>query len=221
MPNFKLSQFDPRLKDLFAPDGDNLLCWPTSLAHRMMAFGVAPLKDDGISTVRKLVRLCRTSVTGGTSQKRKLPCIREFLRQAGYKAEAFSIGPSGQQKRAVTVRDLSEHLSKGYGVILHVGWLKLDSARGAWVERGSHSVNAYGYTKLGEDRLRVRVVNPSSDYSGRSKDALFDEVVVSRLDRLPGIGYPKLVDLVLTGPGFDSSGRLAVVEDVFVFRPLK
>jgi len=107
-----------------------------------------------------------------------------------------------------------------------VGWLKFDSIKQAWVESGSHSLNAYGYDydpSWGEDRIILKVANPSINYSKRASPQYppqyYDSVVVSGLNRKPGVRYPSMVNLTVSGPGFNNSKRLPVLEDLFVFSP--
>lgn len=210
--DFQIRQFDPKLKNLFGDDSANMLCWPSSLAHRMaylktqMNLTKLKLKSDPVDNVGKFVSLCRTSVNGGTSQKRKLPCIRAAFKEAGYKVDAFSIGPDGENKRAVEVKDLLENLKTGHSVILHVAWMKGNE------ERGSHSVNAYGFdynNSWGNDRIVLKINNPGEDYAGKPPARMLDDVSVQNTEG----------QLNLTGPGFDRADRRAVIKNIFVFKP--
>lgn len=231
----QIYQYDPKLKALFGDKGVNNICWPSSLAHRMSYFQRSQnpkfsnllLKDDDSLNVQKFVRLCHTSLNGGTSQKRKLPCIREFFRSSGYPGDAYEIGKAAsdpRSRRAVTVQDLLEPLRKGYDVILHVGWMKFDPQRHAWIEKGSHSVNAYGFSynrSWGDNRIILQIANPGTDYSPRPADHWYDSIELNKLSREDGASSSLRNHLLLSGPGFSKDGRLAVLEDVFIFFPEK
>jgi hypothetical protein len=248
-PPFQVYQKGPELQDLFPARGSSNLCWPSSLAHRMFydqTYFNPPLKNLSLSTtsghldvksaVKKFVDLCHTGVESGTPQSGKVSCISQFFKQSGYNVEAFSIGPSARyamavsgqvggatsEYRPVQVSDLRKYISQDYGVILHVGWLKFNKKKRAWVQSKSHSLNAYGYDydpSWGEGRIVLKVANPDVDYSGRSPSQYFDSVVVSELRRKPGIRYPAMADLVVRGPGFDNRKWIPLLEDVFVFKP--
>jgi hypothetical protein len=232
-PDFQVYQYDPTLKQIFGSQGGDKLCWPSSLAHRMIyfqryrvpAFPGLHLNREPIANVQQFVRGCHTSLTDGTSQNRKVPCILEFFRESHYPGMAFLVGRAAtdpELHRAVRVEDLRDAIRKDYGVILHVGWFKYDSRRRTWIERGSHSLNAYGYDydhAWGEDHINLRVANPGIDYSSRPSGQMYDTVQVSKLSRESGISYPDRADLVLSGPGFNIPNRMAVLEDIFVFTP--
>jgi hypothetical protein len=138
---------------------------------------------------------------------------------------AYLVGRSATDsdlKRAVRIEDLRDAIRKDYGVILHVGWFKYDSRRRTWIERGSHSLNAYGFDydrAWGDDHMVLRVSNPGIDYSSRPPGQMYDPVQVSKMVRQSGISYPNRTELVLSGPGFDHPDRMAILEDVFVFTP--
>jgi hypothetical protein len=232
-PDFQIYQYDRQLIKAFGEEGTDHICWPSSLAHRMIYFQRArsasfpelKLDQDPLLNVQKFITACRTSLKGGTSQKRKLPCIRDFIRRSGYSVVAYSIGSASdvrKNRRSVRIEDLLDPIRKDYGVILHVGWYKLDSGKRAWIGRGSHSLNAYGFQYNAHSKpneIKLYVSNPGTDYSARASDQMFDLVEVKPLERESGIVYPGGADLVVTGPGFSREGRLAVLEDVFVFTP--
>jgi hypothetical protein len=231
---FQVFQYDPKLKQLFGGRGADSACWPSALAHRMIYFQryrspALPklhLNNEPLSNVEIFARACHTNLNGGgTAQKYKVPCIQEFLRKSGYEGGVYEIGVSSAEsefRRPVRVSDLLEAIRKDAGVILHVGWLRFDSKRHAWVEKGSHSLNAYGFDynrSWNEDRVRLQVSNPSVDYSSRPADQMYDLVELSKLVHQGGVGYPSDLNLAVTGRGFDRDGRLAVLDDIFVFEP--
>jgi hypothetical protein len=244
-PPFQIYQNDPDLKELLEGKGGNNLCFPSALAHRIFYdqnYAHPPLKNFSLSTtsghldikaaVQTFAKLCHTGFVKGTPQNAKVACITQYFEQKGYHPQVFAVGKAARgtpaspgahnEFRPVQISDLRKYISQDYGVILHVGWLKFDPIQQAWVESGSHSLNAYGYDydpSWGEDRIVLKVANPSINYSKRASPQYYDSVVISGLNRKPGVRYPSMVNLTVRGPGFDNSKRLPVLEDLFVFSP--
>ena len=238
-PPFQIYQYDKNLDEIFQKKNIGSLCWPSSVAHRMMyyqKYHQPPLSDLAIPSisegVRTFVDLCHTSLSQGTSQNAKIACIVAFLQKHGYQPLAFSIGKASRgvpaspgahnQLRPVQISDFRTYIGLNYGVILHVGWLKFDRRKRAWIESGSHSLNAYGYDynkNWGDDRIVLKVANPGMNYSAKPQPRFFDAVTVSPLIRQAGVRYPEMVTLAIHGPGFDNPNRLAVIDDLFVFSP--
>ena len=244
-PPFQIYQNDTQLRELLPAKGGSSLCWPSSVAHRMYYFQkyrhpalsnfslpTTSGRLDLAEAVKIFVRLCHTSTSGGTPQSAKIPCIIRYFQENGYHPIAFAVGKSAtgvaastgahNELRPVQISDLRKYIALDYGVILHVGWLKFDPRRKSWVESGSHSLNAYGYDydkKWGDERIILKVSNPAINYSARAESVFFDAITVSALNREPGIAYPPMVSLSISGPGFDKPGRLAVINDLFVFSP--
>lgn len=228
--DFQVFQYDLSLQNFFKGEA-GMLCWPSSLAHRMIyfakyhkpAFSRLQLKTKPAENVAKFTSLCRTSPTGGTSQKRKLPCIRQAFAEAQYTVSTLAIGvDSKTHRRAVSIEDLLVHLKNGSGVILHVSWLRFDATKKTWIERGSHSLNAYGFDYMkswGQEKIILKVVNPGMDYSSRANGQMYDQVVVQKITTSPGVSYPAHLNLRLEGPGFDQAQRLAVLRNIYVFLP--
>lgn len=213
--SFQVRQYDPKLNDYFGPGPAESLCWPSSLAHRMMylkeskGFTRLKLKAEPSANVFKFATLCRTSKNGGTSQRRKLPCIEHAFREAGYRVKTFAVGPdSATEKRGVQVKDLLQHLRTGHAVILHVAYQKPIS--GKWIERGSHSLNAYGFKyrkDWNDQKIELLVANPGVDYSGEKQ--------MTDLVQLEFDGSA----LVVKGRGFTDSDRRAILKNIFAFAP--
>lgn len=187
---------------------------------------------DNKAAIQTFVDLCHTDIEHGTPQTEKVACITDYFREHGYQAKVFSIGKAARgvdaspgshnEYRPIQIADLRKYLSQDYGVILHVGWLKYNEKKRAWVESGSHSLNAYGYDydpSWGEDKIILKVANPLVNYANRNPNQYFDSVVVSALERRPGVIYPQMTTLQVRGPGFNQNNRLPVLKDLFVFSP--
>ena len=214
--NYQVYQNDSAIQKAFGgKNNGDMLCWPSSLAHRMKylkAHGFPRLKlsENDVDNVRKFVSLCRTSLTGGTSQKRKLPCIEQAFKEARYSVKTYSIGSDSlTAKRPVELKDLEESLSSGSGTILHIAWMRKDSVNGKWTEKGSHSLNAYSAIKIDAHRINLEITNPGVDYSMRLDHQMFDTVEVGRSDISPM--------LELVGSHFRSDSRRALIKNVYVF----
>ncbi len=232
-PNFEIFQHSEELRNHFGSAGADKLCWPSSLAHRMIyfqryrnpAYPRLRLQATSAADVAYFARACGTSMAGGTSQKNKIPCILNFFHESDYSGKAFVIGSAATdfpRHRAVVPADLLEPLRKDMGVILHVGWLRYDFARHAWSEKGSHSLNVYGFdyhAEWGEKRITLFVANPAVNYSSRAPGHKYDTIELTQLTRQPGVSYPRGTGMVVSGPGFNQKDRLAVLDDIFVFSP--
>jgi hypothetical protein len=150
-PPFQVFQRDPAITALL-PSKGNGLCWPSSLAHRILYLKnfrrpplpklsvplVAPGKKE-ISipeTVKQMADLCNTDNASGTRQSDKVPCIVRYFKNNGMTASAFIIGPASRglpasdgshnQLRQVEIEDFRKYIKMDYGIILHVGWLKFN-----------------------------------------------------------------------------------------------
>lgn len=220
--NYQVNQYDAKLIKQFGVNGGDMLCWPSTLAHRLVylkkqKFPQLKLKPDPVENVVKFTNLCRTSLTGGTSQKRKLPCITQAFREAGYDIFTQWLGvDSTTPEVAIKTSDITEPLQKGLAVILHIGWLRLDKQKMNWLEKGSHSVNAYGF-QYDEKKLSLQITNPGVDYSSRSAEKMFDMVRVENSNSLKDANYPEAAKLILVGQGFDHPERRAYIKNIFIF----
>jgi hypothetical protein len=223
-PPFQIHQYDSYFEDRYGKEGANSVCWPSSLAGRMIyfqkyrkqSFPKLALVSDPKSNVPKFIDLCHTQLPkGGTRQEDKVPCILNFIKESGYHGYAYVLGKaaSDANRKAITMGELRDLLRQDAGVILHVGWMKYDSGR--WSEKGSHSLNVYGFEYNGSnDHMTLLVSNPMIDYSSRPPGEMFDRIEMQAPDR----NAPPGAQWILSGPGFHPRDRTAVLENVYVFQ---
>lgn len=140
-PEFSISQFDYRLHDLFSPDGENKICWPTTMANAIAYFSrwsnppapnltlaADPINGDFSQQVREFYHLCNAYQSGMPTTD-AVECLRAYLRASGISAPwVYLIGPLATEfpegaklsdyKRAVTPNDIRSALKNDDGVIL-------------------------------------------------------------------------------------------------------
>lgn len=140
-PEFSISQFDYRLHDLFSPNGENKLDWPTTMANAVAYFSrwsdppspnltlaADPITGDFSQQVRDFYHLCNT-YQSGTPTTDAVACLRAYLHASGISNPwVYLIGPLATEfpegsklsdyKRAVTPNDIRSALKNNDGVIL-------------------------------------------------------------------------------------------------------
>jgi len=228
---FRISQHDPRLKEIFGGMG-SALCFPTSLAHRVIhqalvrrpaltRLQILPLRLSSsdevlIEQVKSFYLSCGTDQNKGTSVPQALGCIRRFFKASGYDPLTEIVGISAVKpklQRWPSPDDFKTYLEGDPGMIARVGWYTWSSTQKQWVRSGGHYFNVYGYrheASWSDQKIMLQLVNPDVDYTDRPEGQDFDWVearMISRGDRR----------YFLDGVGFERPGRRAIVEDLLVF----
>lgn len=245
-PGLTVFQQDPRLKDLFAPNGDSNLCWPTTMAMAMAYYKlwnqpplsalptvVDPLTGDFTQQVREFAKMCKTDSVNGTQLEDAVQCTRDYLQSGGAAHPwAYWLGvnaweaPAGESltnyKHAVTPSDIRSAIQAGSGVILEIRWYQFDTTLKKWYDHYGHYVWIAGYdydSSWGNDHIFLKVVNPNINYSGTTPNYRWDTVTMMKIPQKSGDTYPSETEYFLDGYGFRGLTDRAFVRNILVFHP--
>lgn len=245
-PGINLYPEGAKLTDLFGTKG-NQLCAPTAITNainflkykRNPAFPnlarIPDMDNDGVEDtyrdqIRYFFQTCQTDREAGTYYQQAIGCMKDFMTVSGYKPWAYIIGPHAQEappgydissvKVPLAVDYIRYYVGNQAAVIMGVGWYKLNTATNIYERIGGHFFNIYGYDydlAWQQDKVIIKSVNSWIDYTGRSAENMYDDVVMTKITN--PANYPDGLAYTLSGPGFTFNDFKAVAEDIFVMLP--
>ena len=243
-PGLNLYNEAAQLKDLYGTHGSQL-CAPIAITHGFTylryAAGftslmpVADIDHDGTADsyrdkIRYFFQTCGTDRETGTYYQASVNCMKAYVQGSGYKPYVYMVGahsveaPPGValpiMKHVLNVDDIRAYVGHRLMVVMGVGWYQYNAADRTYTRQGGHIFNVYGYDysqAWGAQRVSLKVVNSWVDYTGRTRETMFDTVEMTKLPQ-DGTTYPAEAGYELRGNGFGFQQR-AFVEDIFVALP--
>jgi hypothetical protein len=235
------------LTDLMGANG-NQLCGPISATHlfNYLKYSHAPpfssllafpdMDNDGVvnsyrDQVRYFFQTCKTDRVQGTHYQDLVACMRDYMNQSQVGTWAYMIGPHAIEAPPNSTLESVQHVidpsyvryfvSNHAGVIMTVGWYRLNADGLTYSRVGGHIFNVYGYDYQDADGLQkitLDVVSSFTDYGARSADQMFDAVSMTALPA-DGTQYPVETGYQIQGTGFNFNEK-ALVEDLIVAFPV-
>jgi hypothetical protein len=233
-PGLDLYSEAATLTDLFGTNGSQL-CAPNALTHltnflkfeRTSNFpnlnSVPDVDNDGTADtyrdqIRYFFNLCDTHRENGTFYQSALECMRTHIVSSGYTPWAYMVGAHSTDgtQTTVTPEVLRYYLANQVGVVMMVGWYKLNE-NNVWERTGGHFFNLYGYdynVDWGAEKIILKSVNSWINYGGREPSRMFDNIVMAKFD-----SKVTFVEYEVKGPGFDHTSYKALVDDILIILP--
>lgn len=231
-PNLNLYGDASSLTDLIGTRGSQL-CAPVSITHGFQylrdTVGFKSLPGDPAKDrIRQLYAKCGTDKERGTRYHQTQSCLRESLKEAGYKPWVYIVGPHAinapdgialsSMRHPLTMIDVKNYVKQRLMVIMAVGWYDLDPGTKTYKRIGGHFFNVYGYNwnqEWADSKIELIAVNSLQPYAN---GAPYDTVQMTELPD-DGTLYPSETKFSITGPGFSFTQK-TLVEDLFVVWPL-
>jgi hypothetical protein len=233
-----------QLKDLFGTHGSQL-CAPIAITHGMTYLKypagfsrlatIPDMDNDRVNDtyrdkIRYFFQACHTDKEEGTLYRSAVACMKDYVQQSGYNPYSYLVGPHSIEappgmpldtmQHVLRIDDFRTYVGHKLLVLLGVGWYEYNANTRSYTRTGGHFVNLYGYDysyAWGDRQMILKIVNSWVNYSGRSRENMFDNVTMTHVPA-DGTTYPAEVAYELRGEGFNFAQR-AFVEDLFVVLP--